>query len=307
MPRKVGFVLGQVWTQSNRESIPPGTFAGTTGGISRHIVCLHGAESHSGWFGPFARHALATGVWEKVFATDREGWRGDVRSMDSGFSWIQACLERARSSGDAGSEPLSRIDRRSDSKIDVVATSWGALAALAFFFDGPVESWRQVESLHLVAPGIFPHKKLQRRILWRTVADSFTGGGFISGRLPLTLVPSDFSEQPEIISWIAADALRNAHVSLDFLKVTAAFQKIVRNRVIPGSLVPDSTNARPIVSFHVPSEDPVIDLPRTKSLIQQSGADIIHYDSRRHGLLLQHPDLLAKAMACQKSKAGGIP
>ncbi|NBQ54434.1 MAG: hypothetical protein EBU49_12775 [Proteobacteria bacterium] len=117
------------------------------------------------------------------------------------------------------------------------------------------------------------------------------------------MLPSDFSEQPEIISWIAADTLRNSHVSLDFLKVTAAFQKIVRQRIIPGSLASDSTNARPAVSFHVPSEDPVIDLPRTESLLHHSGADIFRYDSRRHGLLLQHPDLIAQAMANQKSKA----
>lgn len=296
-------MLGQVWTQSNREpdsARTSGEMADVKGdGISRSIVCLHGAESHSGWFGPFARHALDTGVWEKVFATDREGWRGDVRSMESGFAWIEGCLDRARSKKEAGSE--------NSSKIDVVATSWGALAALAFFFDGPAESWRQVESLHLVAPGIFPHKKLQRRILWRALVESFAGGGFISGRLPLTLLPSDFSEQPEIISWLTADTLRNGHVSLDFLKVTAGFQNIVRKRFIPGSLKPDPTDTRPEVSFHVPVEDPVIDLPRTDALLRQADANIIHYPSRRHGLLLQHPDLLARAIANQKSKSGGIP
>ncbi len=295
--------MGQVWTQSNREPVSARTSGETPDfkgdGISRSIICLHGAESHSGWFGPFSRQALATGVWTNVFAEDRPGWRGDVRSTGSGFAWIQACLDRARSSKDARSEQPS--------KFDVLATSWGALAALAYFFNGPIEAWRQVESLHLVAPGIFPHYKLQRRILWRAVADSFTGGGIFSGRLPLTLLPSDFSEQQEIISWIASDTRRNSHVSFDFLKVTAAYQKIVRQQIIPGSLTLDSSNTRPAVFFHLPDEDPVIDLPRTEALLHRGGANVFRYPSRGHGLLLQHPELLAKAMTNHNSKSGAFP
>ena len=281
MPRKVGFILGQVWKLSNSPQ--------AAGGSCRRMVCLHGAESHSGWFAPFARQALATGHWSEVIAKDRAGWRGDVPSMEAAFAWIGKSFDQAR--------PNKLTTMGDASRVDVVATSWGALAALAFLFDGPREAWRNIDTLHLVAPGIFPHKRLQCRIFWRGVAESFFGGGFISGRVPLDLNPDDFAEEPEINSWIAADPLRNREVSWAFLRVTAALQRIVRKKIADGAVGQSAGSLGPAVFFHLPTKDPVIDLRRTTKLLCRGNAIIMQYPSRQHGLVLQHPELLSAAIA----------
>ena len=260
--------MGQVWTPSKNKRI---------------IVCLHGAESHQGWFGPFSRHALATKIWSDVIAEDRSGWRGDVPSAEAAFTWIASGLKKAE---------------LEDSQIDVVATSWGGLAALAYFLDGDLNRWNKIASLHLVGPSVFSHKKLVARILWRVCTDFLRGGGFLSGRIGLTLRPDDFSQQAPIIDWIAADPLRNREVSPRFLRVTSDFQNLVRKgltlKVFAGKRV----------YLHVPAEDPVIDLGKTEALMRRGGAQIIRYPSRRHGLVLDFPEFLVEAMA---AGVGGAP
>lgn len=260
--------MGQVWTPSKNKRI---------------IVCLHGAESHQGWFGPFSRHALATKIWSEVIAEDRSGWRGDVPSAEAAFTWIASGLKKAE---------------LEDSQIDVVATSWGGLAALAYFLDGDLKGWNKIASLHLVTPSVYSHKKFLARILWRACTDFLRGGGILSGRVGLTLTADDFSQQAPIIDWIAADPLRNREVSPRFLRVTSDFQNLVRKGLTP------KVFAGKQVYLHVPAEDPVIDLGKTEALMLRGGAQIIHYPSRRHGLVLDHPEYLVEAMA---AGVGGAP
>lgn len=282
--------MARVWTQSaSHPGLPPGN-----PGATRSIVCFHGAESHSGWFGPFALDALGAGHWSAVIARDRPGWRGDLRSREEAYAWIVGSLAEARR------------DQASGHGIDVIATSWGALAVLACLIDCGSAGWENVKTIHLVAPAIFPDLGLQRLMLVGAIKDSIAGGGFLSGRLRTMLDPSHFSDCPDVRSRLAADPRRNTELSPAFWIVTAGMRRLVRQGASSYLLRSQLRDTGTRLFLHLAEQDSVIDLQRTEDFLTRAGAGLFRYPSRCHAILMQYPLDFARAMASCLSDEGAM-
>jgi pimeloyl-ACP methyl ester carboxylesterase len=250
--------------------------------VLRRITCLHGAESHSRWFDSFAREARALGIWGDVLAPDRSGWRGDVASVDEAFLWVRQAIAPRRSfPANSSASGLSAHD--------VVAVSWGGLAALASLIADSDAMWSQVDTLHLVAPGIFTSSGVAGRMALGFLMDSLRGRGLLNGRIPLALHPADFVSSEALIRWVATDPARNLHVSVRFLMTTFAMKRMLKNKV------PEKLRAR--VYLHVPQRDPVINVVQTETSLASLVSGVFRYPSTVHALALEHPQLLSRNMA----------
>jgi L-alanine-DL-glutamate epimerase-like enolase superfamily enzyme/pimeloyl-ACP methyl ester carboxylesterase len=280
--------LVRVWTQSANHPAPPHVDAQA----ARAIVCLHGAESHSEWFGPFALSALESGQWSDVIALDRPGWRGDLRARRDAWDWI------ARSLGGLG-------ETRCHDPVDLVATSWGALALLSFLIENPGHAWGRVKSIHLVAPGIFPARKLQRRMVSQAIKDSLSGRGFVSGRLRTMIEPADFSSDLGLCAWIAADAGRNTELSLGFWATTARMRRVVTRAIKSNRLQSILRDTGLRVFLHVAEFDDVIDLSRTTDLLGGAGVRVFRYPARSHAIAMQYPRRLVEAIMESREQSTG--
>lgn len=204
--------------------------------------------------------------------------------MDDALLWVRQALCASSVRAARGVNVLA--DRRSH---DVVATSWGGLAALASILADKTAPWTSVDSLHLVAPGIFTSRNLIGRIAGRALLDTLRGRGFIAGKFDLALRPADFVDGEELQQWVATDPARNQHVSARFLLTTAALKRLVRNHLDAAPPVP--------VYLHLPEFDPVINVGRTGEFLAPVVKRVFRYPSTAHALVLQHPDLLRRNIA----------
>lgn len=108
-----------------------------------HLVCIHGIQSHGGWYETSCTQLAAAGYQVSYF--DRRG---------SGLNWLQR--------GDAPSYQRLLADLREfmssgPKQIPVIllATSWGGKLGVAL----AAEKVTPMQKLVLLCPGIFPHVK----------------------------------------------------------------------------------------------------------------------------------------------------
>ena len=189
--------------------------------------------------------------------------------------------------------------------MDVIATSWGGLAVLACLVDDPSAGWEGVKTIHLVAPGIFPERNLQKLMFLGAFKDSLRGRGFLSGRLRTMLEPSDFSDNPDLCAWLAADFSRNTELSPAFWLVTARMRRLVRDAIMERRLQSRLRDAGIQLFLHLAQDDSIIDLPRTEALLNHAGAKIFRYPSRCHAIVMQYPGPCARAMESCLIDPGG--
>ena len=120
-----------------------------------HVVCLHGVQSHAGWF-DYSCTKLSQAGFEVSFL-DRRGsgmnqeGRGDAPSYVRLLADVSEFLKQLRTTSAGLQSPLP---------IFVVAISWGGKIATA------LERWQPgcADGLVLLCPGFFPRVRLP----WRT-------------------------------------------------------------------------------------------------------------------------------------------
>jgi hypothetical protein len=204
--------------------------------------------------------------------------------VEDALLWVRQAL--ALSSAQLTQCGNGSLERRPH---DVVATSWGGLAALASLCTDNAAPWASVGSLHLVAPGIFTSRGLLGRIASKALFDTLRGRGAFSGKFDLAIRPADFVASDELLAWVANDPARNQFVSARFLRTTAGLKKLVRERVGVSLSIP--------VYLHLPESDPVINLGRTEEFLGPVVRQVFRYPSAVHALVLQHPELLSRNIA----------
>lgn len=155
------------------------------------VLLTHGLQSHSGWFLQSAE--MIAGLGLPVWLIDRRGSglsrapRGECRDFSEMLDDIEAVAKVAR-------------ERAGASTFHMIGHCFGAIPAAAFASAHP----QQVRTLILATPGIHTKtdmtfgQKLQ--IFW----SKLTGR---PARLPVPLESSLFSELPEYVRFIEADAL----------------------------------------------------------------------------------------------------
>jgi alpha-beta hydrolase superfamily lysophospholipase len=120
-----------------------------------HVVCLHGVQSHAGWY-EYSCTRLSQAGFEVSFL-DRRGsginqeGRGDAPSYVRLLADVSEFLKHLRTTSAGSERPLP---------IFLVAISWGGKLATA------LERWRpgSADGVVLLCPGFFPRV----RVPWRT-------------------------------------------------------------------------------------------------------------------------------------------
>lgn len=177
------------------------------------VLYFHGIQSHGGWYeqsgGLLAEHGLA------VLMPDRRG-SGMNRQRRGHVESVERCLADAR-------ESLSTLlEKTGFPSAHVVGLSWGGKLAVVLADSTP----RQVASLTLVAPGLFPRIDL-------TAAEKFrVGVAMVNDRRRLFDIPLNsphyFTANPERIRFLDNDACMLRQVSASFLLTSRRLDRRVR-------------------------------------------------------------------------------
>src|SRR5690606_37965211 len=141
------------------------------------------------------------------------------------------------------------------------------------------------DSWNFVAPGWYP-----RQAVWAGNPSAWLLAARKGGdaRFPLALNPSDFTLQPDLQAWIAADPLRNQSVTGRFLMHSLRMVLAIRRNLERTRL----SN----VNLFLAAEDPVIRNEATRRLVTRLQADHVFcrvYPDTRHSLVLEVPERLA--------------
>lgn len=180
------------------------------------VLYLHGIQSHGEWFEGSGSRLAEAGM--AVLMPDRRGSGRNER--DRGHA---ASAERLLA--DAGEAADALLLRTGCRRIHVVGVSWGGKLALNLLRARP----REVASLALVAPGLFPvvgiptHEKV--RVVWSAVAGPLVGRRLFD--IPIN-EPEMFTATPRWIEYLRGDPLRLRKVTADFLIASRRLDRFPR-------------------------------------------------------------------------------
>ncbi|MCK6486575.1 MAG: alpha/beta fold hydrolase [Phycisphaerae bacterium] len=205
------------------------------------VLYLHGIQSHGGWYEGAGAHLARADF--AVLMPDRRGsglnaaQRGHVEGPQTWLDDMEDLLQTLR-------------DRTGLTRAHVVGVSWGGkLAATAAASDV-----RGIASLTLIAPGIYPRIDLpmgqKMRVAWSLVSEP-------RRRFPIPLDDARlFTNNPERIAWVDADALRLRSVTGSFLVASHRLDRAARG--LPRS------HWRGPVHLLLAEHDRIIDNARTR-------------------------------------------
>jgi pimeloyl-ACP methyl ester carboxylesterase len=237
---------------------------------SEALLCLHGSQSHSGWLEEFAEglveRADKSGKAMAVVCYDRSGFGRSEGARGRVGPPAHVCfeLESIASRFFGGRPPLH-----------LLGVSWGGLLALFAALNNKVLT----KSVHLVAPGIFPHVGPNWR---KTLANLFLVEKKV---INFEINPSRLSSQARYQTQIKNDPLRNQTLSLSFLRTTWLMQ---RQLLRDSKSLPNIKN----LHFYLAKGDTVIDSERTAAFGESLGAEIHWIESKGHCLIWEAPDLI---------------
>lgn len=227
------------------------------------VLCIHGIQSHAGWYDLSCRHLSQQGL--DVFFVDRRGsgMNTEDRGFCTGYGQLRDDLRRA----------VAHVRAMSPSKqVFLVAISWGAKLALATLKKFPT----LVDGLTLVCPGIAAkigptfRERLQ------------IGGSFVIWprrpiRVPLT-DPHLFTDSPEWQEFLRKDK-RLLRMGTARLLMTSVFL----DREIRGAAPSIQT---PVVTF-LAGRDRIIDNERVRQYVdgfKSTDKRVIEYPEAHHTL-----------------------
>lgn len=233
------------------------------------VLCLHGIESHSGWFEMFAKSLAAKQI--DCVAYDRPG---------NGFSVARA--EQSESIGAIENDLIkifSRL-RQQYKKVFVLGMSWGGLLAAYSLVRRSIDP----DLLVLLVPGIFSKTSLPINALLKAAVGTLRRRPV---EVTLSLMPQHFSDDPAVLAFISSDSLRRTKASVPLLRSTLTMQKFLQ-RADFGAGKPE---------FWLSETDRIIDRPATEIYAKKRGLLVEVFSGHGHCLILECPERLAALMA----------
>lgn len=188
--------------------------AGPAGAMAP-VLMLHGLQSHSGWFTGSARFIASLGT--TVYAIDRRGSgmsrepRGHCTDFRQMIDDVLAAVEHARARHDAA-------------RVHILGHCFGAVPAAAFACTHPDKT----RSLVLATPGIFTRSDLAWPQKLRVLGAKAIGREV---RVPIPLIPSQFSELEEFVRFIREDPLRLQDATASMFLAVRQARRFVQNAV----------------------------------------------------------------------------
>lgn len=233
------------------------------------VLCLHGIESHSGWFENFAV-ALA-GKRIDCVAFDRPGNGSPAPQSDHNESIGAVETDLIKF--------YSRM-RQQYKRVFIVGMSWGGLLAAYSLARRSINP----DLLVLLVPGIFSNAALPAADILMAVVGTLRGK---TVEVALPLRPQDFSDDAAIVAYIKNDRLRRTKASVQLLRATLTMQKFLQ-RADFGAGKPE---------FWLSETDRIIDRFATESYARSRGLLTHVFSNQGHCLILECPDRLATLMA----------
>ena len=194
---------------------PPEKVPGTFFARPAALVCLHGIQSHSGWYEASSRRLAEAGV--AVYQIERRGSGRDARHerghVDKAETWLEdvaRAAELARDETGAGSVHLMGI-------------SWGGKLAMACAAHRP-DLYR---SLILSAPGIVPVVDVVLLMKVRIAKCLMMGEALRRFPIPID-DPHLFTANPDRVRYIAEDELSLRDLTARFMYESRRLDRMVR-------------------------------------------------------------------------------
>jgi len=234
------------------------------------VLCLHGAESHSGWFNLVAGALQASDL--DVFAYDRMGWgqspgdTGELASLHDIYD--ELCS-------------LIYILRESYDRIHLLGMSWGGLYALyAGHHLLPI-----VNSISVISPGLFLRFPFDRGSFKYTLLEIMKNRHW---RFNLTYLPEDFCSDPKQAKFVEEDPWRLKSVGPRFVAATLWMQSVIRSPLFK----------RPQGNFYVllGDQDRMIHIQRTADFCDEKELSFKTL-AGGHTLILDNPLEVARHLA----------
>lgn len=237
-------------------------------------LCIHGAESHSGWFEPLAIALQRSKI--DTLSFDRAGWgqspgeSGELTSLHDTYDELCSLIYVLR----------ERYER-----IHLVGLSWGGLYLLyAAKHLTPI-----VNSVIAVSPGIYLRKPFGPMTAWNSVKNLFSEGHW---RFELMYRPEDFSNNIDRIRFIKEDPWRVKKIGPRLIGATALMQGMIRSPFYRSSL----KGSLMVPQVVLASGDVMIDSQRTLELCEDLEFGVRTLDGG-HSLVLDAPEELAQQIA----------
>ena len=228
------------------------------------VLFFHGIQSHGGWYEESGARLAAAGL--TVLMPDRRGSglnpppRGHFESADQ-------CMADTRHLLDA------LLTETGFKAAHIVGVSWGGKQAVLLAQQRP----KLVQSLSLIAPGLFPHVDLTRGEKFR-VAMSMINDRERMFDIPLN-DPRLFTENPERIGFVRTDPLKLTQVSASFLLASRRLDKEIRGF--------DRCPYRGPIHLFLAGRDQIIDNEQTRRWLRElpsPNRQITEYRQAQHTL-----------------------
>jgi alpha-beta hydrolase superfamily lysophospholipase len=221
------------------------------------VVCLHGIQSHGGWYEHSSKCLRDAGF--EVFFLDRRGsgMNRQDRGDTPGFRWllsdIAEFIETLR-------EPPADRSRGSRLKVFLLGISWGGKLAAGLVR----RNFKLVDGLILLCPGFFPKIGLSMRkrlaILWARLVEP-------TRRFPIPLDdPELFTAAPRWIQFIRTDPMSLHEATARFLMESVRLDGYLR---LVGRYV-----CMPVLLM-LAEQDRIIDNWRTRRLVERLQTPLI--------------------------------
>jgi alpha-beta hydrolase superfamily lysophospholipase len=173
---------------------------------------FHGIQSHGGWYEGSGAALASAGYM--VLMPDRRG-SGLNREQRGHVDSVEAAV------GDATDSLNALLKESNQATAHIVGVSWGGKLAVCLAAAAP----RQVASLTLIAPGLFPVVDLTAPEKFR-VAVSLINHRDKKFDIPLN-DPQFFTDNPERVAFVEKDTLMLRQVTAPFLLATRRMDRIV--------------------------------------------------------------------------------
>ena len=230
------------------------------------ILCLHGIESHSGWFETFASETSAAGV--DCLSYDRVG---NGSNLNTHLQSVPSMLADLKS--------VTEGLRRQYQHIIVLGMSWGGLLAAYALQQGSMSSRYSI----LLVPGLFSLKSLPLKHLLQMAPKLI----FSSRRdIPIPIEINDFSAVQKVRNMIREDALRRKGAPAHLLYETQKMRTRVRATKLP----------KEIVEVWLAEQDEIIDNNKLQIYLENQGVHFHIFKGHGHALIFECPEKLSRMM-----------
>jgi len=239
------------------------------------VLCLHGIESHGGWFEEFAKITTAKGV--DCIYYDRIGnglnLKADVQTLDSMLCDLKSIFECLQ---------------KQYAHVVILGMSWGGLLAASAIQRNIIAPRFSI----LMVPGIFSLKSLPLSDFIRTLRNLIFS---LKNEVPIPIGSEDFSLKADVRTIIERDSLRRKSAPARLLFDTLKLRSLVRRSRLP----------KDSVEVWLAESDRIIDNDSLIKYLKRHGIPFELFENHGHALIFECPDKLSDLLL-QRVKLLGI-